>query len=109
MPKFVVMIRGVNFMLREEPEQEPKLMGFYVNVFVETPTPEAAEDKAVSLVRASSKLRESVENPPDNRPRMFINELQELTDWPDDCVRPMSGFVFYEDPEEEWLKEHPAD
>lgn len=102
MPKYVIMIHGVNFWLREEREEKPKIMGFFVNLYVESPTPEEAETEALRLVRESSRLRETVENPPGNAPRMLVEEIGELDDWPEDSARPMSGFIFYDDTKEEW-------
>ena len=102
MPKYAIMIQGLNFWLREEEEEKPKIMGFFVNLYVESPTPEEAETEALRLVRESARLREAVENPPGNPPRMLVNEIGELEDWPEDCARPRSGFIFYDDPKEEW-------
>jgi hypothetical protein len=101
MRKYVVLIHGVNFVMRDD-GGEPKLMGFYVNVYVETETPQQAEDDAVQLVRASSKLRSAVVNAQDDPPRLLVDEVAELSDWPNDCVRPLSGFIFYDDPNADW-------
>ena len=96
MRKYVVLIHGVNFVMRDD-DGEPKLMGFYVNVYVETETPQQAQDDAVQLVRASSKLRSAVANAPDDPPRLLVDEVAELSDWPNDCIRPLSGFIFYDE------------
>jgi hypothetical protein len=105
MPKFAVMIHGVNFLLRDADISEPALRGFYINAYLETATPQEAETRAIELVRTSPKLRAAVANVPDDPPRMFVEELAELTDWPDDCSLPLNGFVFYDDPNAEWRNE----
>jgi hypothetical protein len=105
MPKFAVMIHGVNFLIRNADAAETVLMGFYINAFLETATVKEAEAQALDLVRTSPKLRPLVANTPENPPRMFIEEVAELSDWPEDCVRPLSGFVYYDDPEAEWRSE----
>ena len=96
MPKYVTMIHGVNFLIQEEDNQAPFLRGFYVNVFSENNSPSEAEDDAVALVRARPGFRETIKNRPDDPPRLLVEEIAELTDWPENCARPMSGFVFYE-------------
>ena len=109
MPKYAILIHGVNFLIHEADAAVPVLRGFYISAFLEAPTPEEAEDRAVELVRTSPKLRAIVTNEPDDPPRMFIEELAELDDWPADCVRPLSGFVYYDDPDAEWRRESNAD
>jgi hypothetical protein len=108
MPKFAVLIRGVNFLIREANASAPELMGFYINAYLETATPEEAEDQAVELVRTSPDLRPLVANSPDDPPEMWIEEIAELTDWPEDAARPLSGFAFYPDPDAEWREEEDA-
>lgn len=105
MPKYVVTIRGVNFLLPSDEGTEPTLMGFYVNAFVESENPIEAETEALELVRVAPKLRVLVMNKPDDRPELFVEETAELTDWPEECVRPLSGFIYYDDPRSEWRSE----
>ena len=83
----------------DSPSIEP--MGFYVTAYVEAASPEAAESASVDLLRATPKLREAVLNPPDDPPRMFIEEIQQLAEWPTDCALPLSGFAFYNDTDED--------
>lgn len=106
MQKFVVMIHGVNFLIREDHTTAPKLMGFYINAYVEADSPSDAELKAVELVRTSPNLRPKVANSPDDPPRMFLEEIGTIEEWPIDSAIPLSGFVFYEDPDAEWQKEY---
>ena len=105
MPKFAVLIHGVNFLIREADASAAKLMGFYVSAYLETATAQDAETGALNLVRTSPKLRPTVANSPDNPPRMFVEEVAELSDLPEDAARPLSGFAFYDDPDAEWRKE----
>lgn len=100
MPKYVTMIQGVNFLIQEDEMKPPVMMSFYVNVYSECDLPSTAEDEAVALVRARPGLREKVRNASNDPPRLLVEEIAELTDWPEDCVRPMSGFVFFK-PESE--------
>lgn len=104
MPKFAVMIHGVNFHLRDFDGPEPSLVGFYINAFLETATATEAESQAIELVRTSPKLRAAVANRPDDPPRIFVEEVAELSDWPENGARPLSGFAFYNDPDAEWSK-----
>jgi hypothetical protein len=106
MTKYAVLIHGVNFLLRMADAPEPKLFGFYVNAFVETATPEEASTQAIEIVRNSDKLRSMVANAPEDRPRMFVDEISELYDWPEDTGFPLSGFSFYADPDAEWRNEY---
>ena len=101
MPKFRVLIRGANFHMRDLDSQCIEPMGFYVTVFVEAASPEAAEYASVDLLRATPKLREAVLNPPGDPPQMFPEEIEELAEWPTDCALPMSGFGFYIDTDED--------
>jgi hypothetical protein len=106
MPTFAVMMHGVNFLIRMSDAPSAELMGFYINPFVEADTDEEAEALAVELVRTSPKLRPTVANSPDDPPRIFTEEIVELSDWPDAASRPLSGFVFYSDAEGEWRNEY---
>jgi hypothetical protein len=101
MRKLVIQIHGVNFLLRDVETSVPVLLGFYVNVYVEADSMDEAESQAVELVRTLPRLRAAVMNSADDPPRMLVEEIVELTDWPEDCVRPLSGLVFYDYPDAE--------
>jgi hypothetical protein len=105
MPIFVALIHGVNFLIKEADTTEPILKGFYVNAYVDTPTPEEAEIQAIELVRTSTKLRPTVANSIDDPPRMSVEDMSVMDAWPDDRALPLSGFVFYDDPNAEWRKD----
>jgi hypothetical protein len=106
MEKFVVTINGMNFLIQDNDASTPKLMGFYVNAYVEARSPEDAELKAVDLVRTSPKLRPAVANSQDDPPRLWASDIGTLDEWPADQSLPLSGFIFFPDPDAEWLKEY---
>ncbi|MEO6183446.1 MAG: hypothetical protein ABIP76_10015 [Verrucomicrobiota bacterium] len=101
------MIHGENFLIRDAGAIQSTLMGFFINAHLEAATVQDAETQAIELVRMSQNLRSTVVNTPENPPRMFVEEIAELTDltdWPEDCAIPLSGFVFYNDPDANWRK-----
>jgi hypothetical protein len=104
-PKFRAFIHGVNFHIRDGDTQQVEPLGFYVTAFVEAHSAEDAELAAVALLRDAPKLRGQVLNTPEDPPRMFVEEIEELSEWPADCVHPLSGFAFYNDPDEDWRNE----
>jgi hypothetical protein len=79
-----------------------ELLGFYTNVFVEAESPEKAESIVVDLLRDSPTLGRDVLNSRENPPRLFVEEVEEIADWPPDTTRPLTGFAFYDDPDVSW-------
>ena len=69
--------------------------GFYTTVFVEAESREAAENAAIDALRKSPKLRDTVVNQRDDAPQLFVEELRQITDWPADTKRPVTGFAFF--------------
>jgi hypothetical protein len=102
MPKFRASIHGVNFRMRTGSPDKEQLLGFYTNAFVEAESPEAAESIVVDLLRADPRLREDVVNRRDDPPRLFVEEIEEIADWPPDTARPLTGLAFYDDLEVSW-------
>ena len=82
-------------------------MGFYVNALLEADSRERAEIDAVEMVR-TSRIKTAVTNSPADPPQMFVDEITELEKWPADQSRPLSGFIFYDDPQADWRKERSA-
>jgi hypothetical protein len=37
---------------------------------------------------------------------MFLEDIGTIEEWPTDRAMPLSGFVFYEDPDAQWRKEY---
>ncbi|OYW13266.1 MAG: hypothetical protein B7Z55_17130 [Planctomycetales bacterium 12-60-4] len=97
----------MNFLLQEPGDKRSKLMGFYINALLEADSSERARIEAVEMVR-TSRIKTAVTNTPADPPQMFVDEIAEVEDWPEGQSRPLSGFVFYEDPESDWRKEKSA-
>ena len=93
MPKYRAFINVVNLHMYSHDSHQVESLGFYTNAFVEAESPEEAELAAVKTVRQSRKLRDAVGNPPDDPPRIFVEEIQEIADWPADTARPLTGFA----------------
>jgi len=97
MTKFRVLVHGVNFRVYLSDSNEVRPHGFYVNAFVESESPEKAELAAVEVIRKSPKLHGAVFNAPGDPPRLFVEEIVEIADWPADTVRPLTGFALYDE------------
>jgi hypothetical protein len=100
MAKFAVIVHGVNFLIRDDNTSEPELRAFYVSAFIEAETAQQAETQAIDLVSKSIRARITVTNSESDRPRLLIDEIAQLTGWPEKCSRPLSGFAFYNESEE---------
>jgi hypothetical protein len=101
MTKYAVLIHGVNFHIRDQPNSDAELLGFYVSVFLEAASAEHAESEAIELVSKELRPRVILANSENDPPRLLIDELAQLTDWPEQCTRPLSGFAFYNESDEE--------
>ena len=106
MSKYRAFVHGVNFQIRNLDRDLVEPLGFYTNAFVEAESPEAAELLVVELLRDDPKLRDTALNPRDDPPRLFVEEIEEIEDWPPDTAHPLTGFAFYNDPEAEWRTDH---
>src|SRR2546429_10007738 len=102
MRKYRAFVHGVNFQMHTHGRDVVQPLGFYTNVFVEAESTEKAESIVIDLLRDSPKLRADVLNPRDDPPRLFVEEIEEITDWPVDTIRPLTGFAFYDDPNRSW-------
>ena len=112
MKRWRVLINGTNFRMpfelpksrrkgfyRVSPADESDVpqvrrMGFYTEVFVLARSPREAESRAVEVLRRDKGLREAVRNAQDDPPRLFADEIQELTSFRG-CHRPRTGLAFY--------------
>lgn len=113
MPKYWTLIHVENFQMydpeSDDSDDSPNVvtMGIYVNAYVEADTSEAAEYASIDLVR-SSKLRDAKLNPPDDPPRMSVEEIRVLPEWPSDGSFPLSGFIFYDEANQEPKPDPPS-
>ena len=94
--KFRIFIQGENFLLSLE-GSAPKKYGFYVTAHIDATTAKEAEAQAFSLIRDYKELRALVRNSPDDRPKLLIEEIESIVDWPDDVTRPLTGLTYYEE------------
>ena len=97
MPKYRAFIHGANFHIYSHDSQQVETLGFYTNAFLEAQSPESAEFEALELIRHLPKLRGVVRNPPDDPPRICVEELEEIAEWPVDTVRPLTGLALYDE------------
>jgi hypothetical protein len=108
MPKFRVFVHGINFQMRAPDKDVAELLGFYTIGFVDALSPQKAEELVIGLLRDHTDLREDVLNPQEDPPRFFVEEIAEIADWPTDTKRPLTGLVFYNDPDVSWRKDNPS-
>ena len=96
MPKFRAFVRGTNLLLPSEDMQRVSPSGFYVTAFVEAASPHMAEIDATALVRQSHAYSASV-NSAENPPRIALEQIDEIADWPSDTQRPLTGFALFDE------------
>ncbi len=96
MRKFVLIINGENFMMKEETDEGDKIrnFGFSTTRCVEAESPSQAEDAAMDLIR--EELKDAVLNERSNSPMMYVDELTEVDSFGDRLV-PGKGFSFFEE------------
>ena len=92
MKKYRVFVRGENFLVRGD-EQDQKL-GFYTTVYVEALDEQSAEFKAMALLRADQKLVRITLNSQSNPPMMYMEEIDELETF-EGLNLPRTGFSFF--------------
>ena len=97
MPKFRVLIHGIDFDTHDDSTESTRPLGFYVTAFIESGTREEAESDAITVLRSAPQLSSTILNPPNKPPKVFIEELVEIPDWPRNCTRPLTGFAFYDE------------
>jgi hypothetical protein len=96
MPKFRALVKGVNLLIYSEDSQRVVPSGFYVTAFVDAPSHGAAENRTLELVR-QSHVYAAARNRADDPPRLAIEEIVEIGDWPVDTARPLTGFALYDE------------
>lgn len=75
MPKYRLLMRGEDFLISMDGKSE--LLGFYQTIYMEAPSAEEAENKAVDTVRQSD-LREIILAGSDRRPMIYMDEMEEI-------------------------------
>lgn len=96
MPKFAVIVQGRNYVIKDMPSSKAGLKGFYVMAFVEVASEGTAAEIAIECVRdqLKSKIVANIANSP---PCLMVDEVACLSDWPKGCIRPLTGFAFYDE------------
>ena len=94
MPKFRVVVKGVNFHIQSHDSEKIVPSGFYVTAFLDADSPEDAGSTAIDLVR-DSHVYAAACNPSDSPPRILVEEIEEISQWPTDTARPLTGFGLY--------------
>jgi hypothetical protein len=94
---FGVRIIGRNFWLLWEGKggrPNARRTGFYTTVHIRARNANEAELRAVDVLRRDKKLQASVRNPRSDPPRMFVEDIVELSSFEGRLV-PRTGFAFY--------------
>ena len=90
MRRFRAKINGANFLFQLEGKIAKH--GFYTFRDVEAADAEAAEIAAVQVLREDQKLRSLVQNAPEDRPTLAVEEIWEIDEREE---HPPTGFIFY--------------
>jgi hypothetical protein len=96
MPKFRAFVKGENFLIYSEDSQQVIPSGFYVNAFIDAQSAEIARDSAIALVR-KSHVYAAARNAADDPPRIAVEEVEQISEWPVDTHRPLTGFALYDE------------
>lgn len=97
MKKFKVQLHGRNFLLNLDGEF--KKYGFYATKFVEAESSKAAEKIAVILIHQNPNLREAVLNESSDRPKIDLEDIEEISFLKFFANKTKTEFSFY--PEDE--------
>ena len=98
MNDYQVLIHGKNFLVSKDSISSKH--GFYTNIYVRAENERQAELAAVEVLRINESLRKSVQNREDDPPRVFAEEIQEISNY--DNIQPkQQGITWYEEKESE--------
>jgi hypothetical protein len=97
MKKFKVKLHGKNFFLNLD--GEPKKLGFYTTRFVKAANPEEAEKIAVILTHHNPNLRKTLLNENDDRPKINLEEIKEISFLKFFAKKSTTDFTFYSEEE----------
>ena len=98
MKRFKVKLLGKNFFLNLD--GEPRKLGFYATRFVKAENPEEAEKIAVILTHQNPNLRNTVLNESDDRPKIHLEEIKEVSFLNFFAKKSTTDFTFYLEDEE---------
>ena len=96
MPKYRAFVSGRNLLVYSHDAQRVVPSGFYVTAFVDATSPQAAEFESLQLVR-QSHVYAAAQNASDDPPRIAVEEVEQIADWPPDTARPLTGFALYDE------------
>ncbi len=96
MNKYRVFIEGKNFLI--EFDDKPKNTGFFTTRYVEAVDSAEAENKAIELIKNDSDLRSTILNEPNDPPKMYVEEIEELASF-EGFEIPGTGYTFFEEEE----------
>jgi CMP-2-keto-3-deoxyoctulosonic acid synthetase len=97
MKRFNVKFHGENFLLNLDGEF--KKFGFYATSFIKAETPLEAKKIATILIHQNPNLRDTVLNVNGDRPRLNIEEIEEVKFLKSFAQKSTTQFTFY--PEDE--------
>ena len=98
MKKYKVLVRGENFLLNIDGEDQS--LGFYTTVFLEGKDEGEAEESAIALIRDDQEFGRSVLNEKSDSPRMFVEEIAEVESF-EGLTLQRTGFSFYPETDKE--------
>jgi hypothetical protein len=93
---FQVLVHGENFLM--EVDGRTGCYGFYTTRFIEAANQEEAENIAIILVKNEPRIIDSVCNPEDSPPLVYVEEIEEIAE--PDADRIQSGFAFFSEEDE---------
>ena len=96
MAKFRALLKGGNLLIHSDDLQRVVPSSFYVTAFVDAVSREAAQITALALVR-QSRIYAAARNASDDPPRVAVETVEEIADWPDGTARPLTGFALYDE------------
>ncbi len=93
MKKFIVLIEGKNFLIKDEKEMFQK-SGFYTTRFISAGSPSQAENIAFEIIKED--LKDITLNDLSNPPIMRVKELNEVDSFGENLV-PGTGFTWFDE------------
>ena len=96
MAKFRALVKGANLLIHSDDVQRVTPSGFYVTAFVDAVSREAAKIMALDLVR-QSHVYAAARNTSDDPPRVAVETVEEVEDWPEGTAGPLTGFALYDE------------